>query len=229
MFIKIKKSLLQRYFILIGLCTLFMTSPVEAGDLDVSQGSIYSFNNFSIYTYDDSSKYQETALDVWGVKPSKGLKSYVLEISQSNILGLDSLKYYLDIDTEENYSSGFKNNNYSFGISYDYDVKDHLNFNFSGEYNAVQDVNKNKEDPDYMTAKATLTWEDKGSFALSYTDYEEDEVLVTDKDWLFEATVGHSFDNGISVDLGYKELEEDGELQDVVGGVISYTHALKFK
>jgi hypothetical protein len=84
------------------------------------------------------------------------------------------------------------------------------------------------KDRQYWTVSALTEWQ-KWNLALAYTKRRTETTgTATVNDYQGQASIGYAFKSGMTVDLGWKRLEESGAVTDRIGFLLTYALGFEY-
>jgi hypothetical protein len=173
----------------------------KRGDTDKSDGGISNTENFSSFS---------VTLDSESIADIEGLNTHVGYYNQSEG----------DADVDLDNEIG-----YAIGANYTFPVSEKVKANVLGEWVAIRNSGGSSDDVNYLTASLGLTLYENWNVAASYTKRDtdvEDGTNIDDR--LYQISAGYEFDNGFSVDVGYRGSQESDVDTHILGGLLAYTY-----
>jgi len=192
--------------------------------LDIDGKHILSINSF----FADTSFLSDTThLDTESLEKEDGGVSNTEDFSSFTITLdgeiIEDLNYHLgyrllsegegDIDDETGLALGFQ---YLIELGMDKKIIPFI------EYVSIDNAGGGTFDVSYFTASLAIEIE-VWNIALAYTKRKTENDDVSDiDDYQYQISTGYAFENGINIDVAWKEIEEEDIKTNVVGIVIGY-------
>ncbi len=180
--------------------TLFSDSLFESrGDVDKDDGGLSNTEGFSSYSVTLDG---ENAAGIEGFNANLGYRSQAEGDADTGL------------DTEHGYVAGA---NYTFALS------EAVEANVIGEWAGLRNLDGTDDEADYYTAGigiAVGNW----NAATSWTGRNIDSTADDTNDDLYQASVGYTFSNGMTFDVGYKHTDVSDIDTDTLGGLLTYTY-----
>lgn len=204
---------------------------------DHAQHSLNLSSFFTDTTLFSNSIFHErgrTRKDDGGVSNTENPQSFALSLSGSSIGRSDH-----DLDNGLSYRLGYADqaagiNNeedetrYSGSLGYRHKLTDDLNLHYIVEHMAIDHLGgEAAHDRSYTTIGFGIDY-DRWNIGATYTSInnkaeEEDE---SHNGGISQLSVGYTFGTGIGLSIGYQRADEDGEVADRVGALLSYSYDL---
>lgn len=171
-------------------------------------------------------KRERLHLSDGGINNTRWPSSFSVTMDGENTGGIANLGthigYYNQADGTKD--SGLdRETAYTIGLDYAYPVTDRLEATFLGEWAGIRDSGGSSDDVDYYTAGTALILDSHWNLSLSHTSRTTSLSGGDDiHDKMTQISGGYAFDNGITVDAGYKTAREDGTDTDTLGVLVGY-------
>ncbi len=166
-----------------------------------------------------------------GISNTEDFSSYAVSLGAENLQVpaakvLNGFSYRVGAATQAKGSGDDSDETrYTAAVGYEVKITEDVSAKIITEYADVSHWGgEEHHDRAYRTAATGLYY--KGwNAAVSYTDIGNDaEDDHDDHDgYVAQVSGGYKFDNGIGVDLGYRNSDEDGDKRDTVGLLVSYS------
>ena len=210
----------------IGFGASYSFSPEGTGNHIITGNSFFADTTF----LSDSTitKRGDTDKSDGGVSNTEDFSSFSLSLDSENIFGVENLNTHIayrnqsegDADTGLDNESG-----YAIGANYSFPVSDDVEAVALAEWVGIRDAEGGNDDLDYLTASLGLVIYDNWNVASSYTARGRDVAGGADiDDYIYQLSSGYEFDNGITFDIGYSNIEESNINTDIIGALVSYTY-----
>lgn len=171
-----------------------------------------------------------------GPSNTEDFSSFSVTLDSEAIAGVEGLNthvgFYSQSDGDADVGLG-NETGYALGANYTLAISDDVEANALGECVVIQDSAGGNDDVNYLTTSLGLTVYDNWNFAVSRTSRDTDVVGDADEDgeedpnlddYIFQFSAGYTFDNGFSVDIGYRGSQESDVDTDIVGALVAYTY-----
>ena len=163
-----------------------------------------------------------------GISNTEDLSSFSLTLDSENIAGIEGLNTHIGYEnqSEGDADTGFDNETgYVVGAHYTRPVTNDIEVAFLAEWAGIRNAGGGNDDIDYLTTSLGLTIRDSWNVAFSYTHRDTDVNGGTDSnDHLYQISAGYTFDNGFSIDAGYRGSEESNSYTHILGVLAAYTY-----
>lgn len=198
-----------------------------SGEHTISAATFFADTSF----LSESTVTKRGRLDVndGGLANTENFSSYSATLNTANPAGQDGLGLHLGYrylaagkaDAGREGEAG-----YGIGLSQSLDFSERVSADLLGEWVGLRNAEGTQDDLDYWTAAATVTVDTRWHVGISATFKDRSAAGGADiRDHLYNLAGGYDFDNGITVDLGYKHMREDGNDTRGVGVLVAYEYA----
>lgn len=163
-----------------------------------------------------------------GVSNTENLSSFSLTLDGQKFIGIDGLGAHAgfysqhegvsdsELSREKGYALGF---DYAVSLSEDVEILTLV------EWAGIRDAGGGADDVDYLTTSLGLffykNWNIAGSWTGRRTDVSEGGDM---NDYLYQLSAGYEFDNGFSIDTGYRISREEDVNTKALGMLFAYTY-----
>ncbi len=210
----------------IGFGGSFTLGSEQTGDHTITGNTFFADTTF----LSESAVTRRAELDKsdGGISNTEDLSSYSVTLDSENVAGVNGLNTHLgyrnqsdgDADVGLNRESG-----YAAGANYGFPVGNGVDAEVLAEWVGIHDVDGTADDVDYITTSLVLTILESWNFAASYTRRDMNVAGGADiDDHLHQFSTGYEFENGVTVDVGYRGTEEAGVDTAILGGLVAYTY-----
>lgn len=160
-----------------------------------------------------------------GASNTGDFSSFVLSLDGEQVAGIEGLSYHLayrylakgvsDIDDEQGVAAF---------INYQLPVSDALHSDILVEFASIQNFEGLANDVRYFTANAVNKIYRDWDVTIGYTERLIDTPAGANmNDYLFQLTGGYDFQNGLTLEAGWRKSKESNVTTDILGGLARYT------
>ena len=210
----------------IGFGGSYMFGSEQAGEYTLTGNAFFA--DTSILSEATITKRGRTHESDGGVSNTEDLSSFSVTLDSEELAGIEGLNanagYYNQ--SEGDADVGLDNETgYAVGANYTFPLSDNVEASVLGEWAGIRNSAGGSDDVNYLTTSLSLTVNDHWNFSASYTNRQTDVFGGSDvNDHLYQVSAGYMFDNGLSVDVGYRGSEESNVDTQMMGALVSYTY-----
>ncbi|MET0155115.1 MAG: hypothetical protein ABW189_03300 [Rickettsiales bacterium] len=162
-----------------------------------------------------------------GASNSDDFSSFTLSLDGDQAAGVENFSYHLgyrhvaagDVNVGASDENGVAVN-----VNYTVPLTKRIQSDILLEFAGIDSVDGSPDDARYYTASVINKIDERWNVTLAYTKRDVRVRGAQDsRDHLFQATGGYDFGNGLTVEGGWKQTEEAGVDNNVVGGLARYT------
>ncbi len=116
---------------------------------------------------------------------------------------------------------------YSFSLGYEQKITQDINMTLVAEHMDITHLGgEEAHDRAYSTLALRLDYQ-KWNLGASYTNIknEAEEEDENHDGSILQISIGYNFDNGIALGLGYQSADQENEVTDTIGALLSYSYA----
>lgn len=203
----------------------YVFEALDVGTHTITANSF--FTDTSILSDSTITRRGRTDKNDGGPGNTEDLSSLSVTLDSENPVGIEGLNTHLGLlhqaegDADE--GSGDQNG-VVLGANYTMELSDTYELTGLAEWASISNTEGN-DDTRYLTTSLVLNIDDNWNVAASYTGRTtniEDEGDMDDN--LFQLSAGYAFENGFTVDAGYRWAEEDNVESNGVGALIAYSY-----
>lgn len=159
-----------------------------------------------------------------GASNTEDFSSYVAALESDDMVGIENLRYkigYRHLGTD----NAPDEKGWVLMLGHVHRPFDSVAFDMLVEYADIENFEGvSGEDRDYISASIVTTFDERWNLTLGYTGRHIDSGS-NDHDHLFQVSGGYDFQNGLTLDLGWKNTEEAGDDHNIVGLLGRYSYA----
>lgn len=198
------------------------------GEHEVSLNTF--FNDTSFLSGSAITARDETNLNTGGAGNTEDFSSFVGQVEGEDVAGIKSLGYrvayrYLAEQDKNRSATTDSENGVLLGANYIFNASDDIAFDTLLEYTQINNfAGVAFDNRDYYYASVVTHLYDNWNVTAGYT-VRDMEGTTDSTDTLFNLTGGYAFDNGLSVDAGYRGSDEAQQETHIIGFLLRYRGA----
>jgi hypothetical protein len=168
-----------------------------------------------------------TDIDDGGMSNTEDLSSFTVTVDAENLAGVEGLGGnlgYLHQSAGDEDTGLDDENGYAVGAWYSFPVNENVSMDVNGEYVLIDNAAGADDEAHYYTVGTGFTlyknWNAFASYNARNTD--SDAAANDNDDYMAQIGGGYTFENGIGIEVAYRNHEESGESSDTVGVLVAY-------
>lgn len=160
-----------------------------------------------------------------GVSNTEDFSSYVISLDGENLAGVENLYYklgYRNQDEGDNTAGGGRETGYVATLGHVFPINNRVEIDGLLEFADINNFEAGTADHQYTTASFVTTIDENWNVAASFTSRDIDNVGADADDHLLQISGGYDFGQGTTLELGWRNAEENGSDSDIVGGLVRH-------
>jgi len=167
-----------------------------------------------------------TRLADGGAGNTEDFSSYAISLDGEELAGIAGLNYHIAYRFQEHGDANVgadDESGYAATLNYTHALTQRISVNLMQEYVIIDNFDSSADDYTYNTSSLITTIDDKWNVTLGYTERVIDVSggSQTD-DHLFQVSGGYDFGNGLTLDAGWRFVEESNHDHDTFGLLARY-------
>ncbi|MCF8495773.1 MAG: hypothetical protein K9G62_03800 [Alphaproteobacteria bacterium] len=163
-----------------------------------------------------------------GVSNTEDFSSYTLALDSAAPLGVKGLTTHAGFRSQAAGDADIgaeRESAYALGVNYTFPLAEGVETVLLAEWAGIRNLDGTDDDVDYLTGSAALEIYERWNVVLSHTNRDMDVRGGADADdRLSQLSAGYAFENGLTLDLGYRALRESGVDTQGVGALVGYLY-----
>lgn len=192
----------------LGFGAAYTLQTTNWGDHTLTGSTFFSDTSFlsqSVIT-----KRGRSHKDDGGAGNTENFSSYSISLDGEGLAGIDGLNYHLGHRFQEHGEGGVDDESgYAVTINYSHELSQRISVNLMQEHVVIDNFDGDADDYTYNTSSLITTLDNRWNITLGYTERAIDvDGAGQTNDHLFQASGGYDFGNGLTLDIGWRNVEE---------------------
>lgn len=168
------------------------------------------FSDTSLLSQSVITKRGHTTKDDGGAGNTEDFSSYAISLNGEGLAGIEGLNYHLAHRFQEHATGGVSDESgYAVTINYSHELSQRISINLMQEHVVIDNFDGDADDYTYNTSSLITTLDNRWNITLGYTERAIDvDGAGQTNDHLFQASGGYDFGNGLTLDIGWRNVEE---------------------